>query len=169
MGNFYFEGLSSALPLPPSLFPVSSSPSLGLQAGALVPHRWFSRTSVCVPVRSWCSSGQNELRPGVVWFFPAGAERAPVGMRSRSNSGVKLDNYARIVQQTILQHQVRVTRCYRFNAQGTGSEPGRSRYSCRRAGTGVEGGVSQGCEFCKLLVRARCASGTRALLKVSTY
>ncbi|KAM7366510.1 hypothetical protein PAMP_015946 [Pampus punctatissimus] len=26
-------------------------------------------------------------------------------MRSRSNSGVKLDNYARIVQQTILQHQ----------------------------------------------------------------
>ncbi|XP_077399573.1 phosphorylase b kinase regulatory subunit alpha, skeletal muscle isoform isoform X5 [Vanacampus margaritifer] len=30
-------------------------------------------------------------------------------MRSRSNSGVKLDNYARIVQQTILQHQDPVT------------------------------------------------------------
>uniref|UniRef100_A0A3Q3E9P0 Phosphorylase b kinase regulatory subunit n=1 Tax=Hippocampus comes TaxID=109280 RepID=A0A3Q3E9P0_HIPCM len=30
-------------------------------------------------------------------------------MRSRSNSGVKLDNYARIVQQTILQHQNPVT------------------------------------------------------------
>ncbi|KAK7910474.1 hypothetical protein WMY93_015158 [Mugilogobius chulae] len=30
-------------------------------------------------------------------------------MRSRSNSGVKLDNYARIVQQTILQHQDAVT------------------------------------------------------------
>ncbi|XP_023201520.1 phosphorylase b kinase regulatory subunit alpha, skeletal muscle isoform isoform X5 [Xiphophorus maculatus] len=30
-------------------------------------------------------------------------------MRSRSNSGVKLDNYARIVQETILQHQDPVT------------------------------------------------------------
>ncbi|XP_028993202.1 phosphorylase b kinase regulatory subunit alpha, skeletal muscle isoform isoform X4 [Betta splendens] len=30
-------------------------------------------------------------------------------MRSRSNSGVKLDNYARIVQQTILRHQDPVT------------------------------------------------------------
>ncbi|XP_007561813.1 phosphorylase b kinase regulatory subunit alpha, skeletal muscle isoform isoform X3 [Poecilia formosa] len=30
-------------------------------------------------------------------------------MRSRSNSGVKLDNYARVVQQTILQHQDPVT------------------------------------------------------------
>ncbi|KAM6909175.1 phosphorylase b kinase regulatory subunit alpha, skeletal muscle isoform [Xenentodon cancila] len=30
-------------------------------------------------------------------------------MRSRSNSGVKLDNYARIVQQTILRHQDAVT------------------------------------------------------------
>uniref|UniRef100_A0A4W6FPD6 Phosphorylase b kinase regulatory subunit n=1 Tax=Lates calcarifer TaxID=8187 RepID=A0A4W6FPD6_LATCA len=30
-------------------------------------------------------------------------------MRSRSNSGVKLDNYARIVQQTILKHQDPVT------------------------------------------------------------
>ncbi|XP_032439284.1 phosphorylase b kinase regulatory subunit alpha, skeletal muscle isoform isoform X9 [Xiphophorus hellerii] len=30
-------------------------------------------------------------------------------MRSRSNSGVKLDNYARIVQETILQHQDSVT------------------------------------------------------------
>lgn len=30
-------------------------------------------------------------------------------MRSRSNSGVKLDNYARIVQQTILRHQNPVT------------------------------------------------------------
>ncbi|XP_032355288.1 phosphorylase b kinase regulatory subunit alpha, skeletal muscle isoform isoform X12 [Etheostoma spectabile] len=30
-------------------------------------------------------------------------------MRSRSNSGVKLDNYARMVQQTILQHQDPVT------------------------------------------------------------
>lgn len=29
-------------------------------------------------------------------------------MRSRSNSGVKLDNYARMVQQTILRHQVGV-------------------------------------------------------------
>ncbi|RVE60323.1 hypothetical protein OJAV_G00179620, partial [Oryzias javanicus] len=55
------------------------------------------------------AAGQNEPRPGVVWFFPAGAERAPVGMRSRSNSGVKLDNYARIVQQTILRHQDPVT------------------------------------------------------------
>uniref|UniRef100_A0A3Q3F0C2 Phosphorylase b kinase regulatory subunit n=1 Tax=Labrus bergylta TaxID=56723 RepID=A0A3Q3F0C2_9LABR len=30
-------------------------------------------------------------------------------MRSRSNSGVKLDNYARMVQQTILRHQDPVT------------------------------------------------------------
>lgn len=30
-------------------------------------------------------------------------------MRSRSNSGVKLDNYARIVHQTILRHQVSVS------------------------------------------------------------
>ncbi|XP_030608853.1 phosphorylase b kinase regulatory subunit alpha, skeletal muscle isoform-like [Archocentrus centrarchus] len=30
-------------------------------------------------------------------------------MRSRSNSGVKLDNYARIVQQTIMRHQDPVT------------------------------------------------------------
>lgn len=28
-------------------------------------------------------------------------------MRSRSNSGVKLDNYVRMVHQTILRHQVR--------------------------------------------------------------
>lgn len=36
-------------------------------------------------------------------------------MRSRSNSGVKLDNYARVVQQTILRHQVcaRVCLCVR--------------------------------------------------------
>lgn len=34
--------------------------------------------------------------------------RWAVTMRSRSNSGVKLDNYARIVQQTILRHQVSV-------------------------------------------------------------
>lgn len=33
-------------------------------------------------------------------------------MRSRSNSGVKLDNYARVVQQTILQHQVSVNKCF---------------------------------------------------------
>lgn len=29
-------------------------------------------------------------------------------MRSRSNSGVKLDNYVRIIHQTILKHQVRI-------------------------------------------------------------
>lgn len=34
-------------------------------------------------------------------------------MRSRSNSGVKLDNYARMVHQTILRHQVRAC-CCRF-------------------------------------------------------
>ena len=36
-------------------------------------------------------------------------------MRSRSNSGVKLDNYVRMVHQTILRHQVGLKCCFHFS------------------------------------------------------
>lgn len=42
-------------------------------------------------------------------FCPPEVNCLLVTMRSRSNSGVKLDNYARIVQQTIMRHQDPVT------------------------------------------------------------
>lgn len=44
-------------------------------------------------------------------------------MRSRSNSGVRLDGYARLVQRTILCHQVRGIR-----AEPSRAEPGGSRW-----------------------------------------
>lgn len=51
---------------------------------------------------------------------PRSAVTAAVTMRGRSNSGVRLDGYGRLVQQTILRHQVR----------DAGPRPG------RRAGVG---------------------------------
>lgn len=47
-------------------------------------------------------AADRALRPGSVWE-----------MRSRSNSGVRLDGYARLVQQTILCYQVRRDRPHR--------------------------------------------------------
>lgn len=46
--------------------------------------------------------------PPRCFFSPSPPHGAPgVAMRGRSNSGVRLDGYGRLVQQTILRHQVR--------------------------------------------------------------
>lgn len=83
-------------PRPPSAGPAPSAPASPLSSGP--------------PLLSACPAPSVPVPPigaGPGPAAPLGASPA-AAMRSRSNSGVRLDGYARLVQQTILRHQVRV-------------------------------------------------------------